>query len=199
VDGGRAEAVTEGAALSQATREPGEDWDQGDVVEEVYFAALDAARPGVLVTPACDIEQDKLDFWTFVALYRDDEVARSLVAKDLEGWKRSAGGATLTKNQRESLAKKVRELIDQRFPRYHWLPVALGGHPAHVADFSCVCSLPADEVRANAKRARALVSSWREQLPARYASYMARVGTIDFKRDEIDPQVDRLVRSLADE
>jgi hypothetical protein len=189
--------VTQVASLSDAICEPGGDWDQGDVVDAVYFAATDCSRPGVLVTPACDIEQDKVELWTFVALYKDDEVARSLVAKDLEGWQRAANGAPLSKKQRESLAKKVRELIDHRFGRYHWIPVVLDGHPAHVADFSCVNSLPADEVRAKARRIATLTSSWREQLPARYSSYMARVGTLDFRREEIDPQVDRLVRSLA--
>jgi hypothetical protein len=97
--------VTQVASLSDATRTPGEDWDQGDVVEALYFAALDAMRPGILVTPACDIEQDKVDLWTFVALYQDVEVARALVAKDLESWQKSGGGAPLSKRQRESLER----------------------------------------------------------------------------------------------
>jgi hypothetical protein len=187
--------VTEVASLSHATREPGDVWDQGDVVEGVYFAALDATRPGVLVTPACDIEQEKVDLWTFVVLYKDEEVAQALLAKDLEGWRK--GGGTLTKGQRDAVAKKVRELIDHRFGRYHWIPVGIADHPAHVADFSCVSSLPADEVRKDARRVAALTSSWREQLPARYSSFMARVGTTDFKREELDPQVERIVRFLT--
>jgi hypothetical protein len=63
--------VTLFASLSDATRAPGEDWGQGDVVEAVYFGALDAYRPGVLVTPACDIEQEKLELWTLVHRARD--------------------------------------------------------------------------------------------------------------------------------
>ena len=167
------------------------------MVDAVYFAALDAVRPAVLVTPACDIDREKVDLWTFVVLYRDDDVARGLLAKDLEIWQKARAGAPLTKNQRDAVTKKVRELIEHRFGRYHWLPVAIDGHPAHVADFSCVSSLPAGEIEAKARRVTTLTSSWREQLPARYASYMARVGTVDFKRDEIDAEVERLVRSVA--
>lgn len=77
------------------------------------------------------------------------------------------------------------------------MPLNFDGHPAYVADFTCVSSLPAGEVRGGARRIATLTSSWREQVPARYSSYMARVGTVDFVRDEIDPQVERLVRSLA--
>jgi hypothetical protein len=187
--------VTLFASLSDATRAPGEDWDQGDVVEAVYFGALDAYRPGVLVTPACDIEQEKLELWTFVALYPDVDVARALVAKDLETWQHS--GAPLSKRQREALLNKVRELIGHRFGRYHWIPVAIGESTAHVADFSCVSSLPAAEVQTSTKRIASLTSSWREQLPARYSSFMARVGTVDFRREEIDPHVERMVRLLA--
>jgi hypothetical protein len=187
--------VTQPAPLAQATRAPGEEWDQGDIVEAVYFAAMDADRPAVLVTPACDIDQSKVDLWTFVALFPDEDVARSLLTKDLDVWQKAGSG--LSKNQRDSLSRKVRELIDHRFGRYHWIPVAMGGHPAHVADFTCVGSLPAAEVRETVKRVATLTSSWREQLPARYASYMSRVGTTDFRRDEIDPQVERIVRSLT--
>lgn len=193
----RAETVTETASLSRATREPSDEWDQGDVVEAAYFAALDAERPAVLVTPACDIDQGKVELWTLVALFPDDEIARALVAKDLESWQKEGGGAPLSKKQRDALTKTVRQLFEQRFPRYHWIPVELAGHPAHVADFTCVCSLPADEIRTK-RRLATLTSSWREQLPARYASYMSRVGTIDFRQEEVDTQVERIVRSLTE-
>jgi hypothetical protein len=183
------------ASLSDVSRLPGSAWDQGDVVDALYFAALDALRPAVLVTPACDLEHDKVDLWTFVVLYPDVDIARTLVAKDLASWQKTAG--QLSRGQQEALTKKVRELIAHRFGRYHWIPVKIGEHPAHVADFSCVTSLPAGEVQGTARRIASMASSWREQLPARYASYMARVGTVDFDRAEIEPQVDRLVRSLA--
>jgi hypothetical protein len=193
--------VAEAVELSAAVGEPGVDWDQGDIVAGVYFAAVDTDLPGVLVTPACDIEQGKVDLWTFVALFPDVAVARALVAKDIEGWMKpgatsSSAGSGLSTKQRAALAKKMDELLNHRFARYHWLPVRIGDSPAHVADFSYVTALPADEVKERT-RVASLRSSWREQLPARYASFMARVGTVDFKREDVATEVERLVQVLS--
>jgi hypothetical protein len=187
--------VADVVAMLGAIAEPGGVWDQGDIVQGVYFAAADTELPAVLVTPACDIEQSKVDLWTFVALYPDTEVARAIVAKDLESWRKS-GTSTLSANQKSSLAKTMRDLLGHRYPRYHWLPVRIGDHTAHVADFSWVTALPAEEVRRSVRIAT-LRSSWREQLPARYASFMARVGTVDFKPEDVAREVDRLVMAIT--
>ncbi len=189
--------MTDAVDLSRAIAQPGERWDQGDIVDGVYFAAFDKSMPAVLVTPACDIEQEKVDLWTFVALFPDVDVARATVSKELASWR--AGGGSVSTKQRTSLANTVRGLITQRLPRYHWLPVTIGASAGHVADFSCVTALPVAEVKERTARLVTLRSSWREQLPARYAAYMARVGTQDFKEEAVVAQIDRLVAAvLAD-
>ncbi len=174
---------------------PGEKWDQGDIVEGVYFAAFDKKIPAVLVTPACDIEQEKVDLWTFVALFPDVEVAKDCVAKELAEWKLVA--AAPSKNQRNALSKALRGLVTQRLPRYHWIAVSIGEAAAHVADFTCVTALPVAEVKGEATRVATLRSSWREQLPARYAAFMARVGTVDFKDDALAGEIERLVDAVV--
>ena len=186
--------MPEVVGLAASFGPPGPDWDQGDIVDAVYFAAIDKQMPAVLVTPSCDVEQGKVELWTFIALFPDVEVARAVVAKDVEQW--NAGGVFSSK-QRASLGKALDGLIKQRLPRYHWTPVAVGDSPAQVADFSCVSALPVAEVKTTATRLATLRSSWREQLPARYASFMARVGTVDFKEAEIALAVDRLVKAIV--
>lgn len=165
----------------------------------MYFAAFDGKRPAVLVTPACDLEHEKVSLWTFVALFPDVEVARQFTGKEIAGWglkPEPDGCLPVSKNQREALEERVAALISQKYGRYHWLPVVIGGSPAQVADFTCVTSLPVDEVRGKAVRIASLRSSWREQVPARYAAYMGRVGTEDFARDELRAHIGRLVDSL---
>jgi len=180
-----AEVVTPGEAVA----EPGPDWDQGDIVDAVYFAAIDQSAPGVLVTPACDIEQDKVDLWTFVILHPDTVVAGNILQAEFP-W--LASGGSPTGKQLEAMDKRVRELIGQRYPRYHWLPAAIGACAAHVADFSCVTAVPIEEVKAKSKRVARLMSSWREQVPARYVAYMGRVGTLDFAPRDVAAHVDRV-------
>lgn len=187
--------MAEDVDLAAAVGAPDESWDQGDIVDAVYFAAFDKAMPAVLVTPACDIEQDKVDLWTFVALFPDVDVAKATVVKDLADWNLVPGTAP-SKNQRASLAKALRNLVGQRLPRYHWLPVKIGEFGGHVADFTCVTALPAEEVKQKAKRIATLRSSWREQLPARYSAFMARVGTLDFKDDVLGAEIERLISGV---
>jgi hypothetical protein len=165
-------------------------------VDSVYFAATDDSGPAVLVTPACDIEQDKVRLWTLVRLYSDAEVARAISEPDVSTWLSGSKDGKLSRSQTESLGKRMKELIGQRYPRYHWVPIKIGDHTAHIADFSCVTCLPADEVK-KATRVGRLNSSWREQLPARYVAYMGRVGTTDFKGDELTAHVERLATGVA--
>lgn len=99
--------MAEAVDLAAAVAAPDASWDQGDIVDGVYFAAFDKSMPAVLVTPACDIEQDKVDLWTFVALFPDVDVAKATVAKDLADWNLAPGTAP-SKNQRASLAKGER-------------------------------------------------------------------------------------------
>ena len=187
--------MAEAVDLAAAFAAPDASWDQGYIVDGVYFAAFDKSMPAVLVTPACDIEQDKVDLWTFVALFPDVDVAKATVTKELADWN-LAPGTQPSKNQRASLSKALRGLVGQRLPRYQWLPVKIGDVAGHVADFTCVTALPAEEVRQKVKRVATVRSSWREQLPARYSAFMARVGTLDFKDDALVAEVDRLISGI---
>src|SRR4051812_28826256 len=104
--------------------EPRPHWDQSDIADGIYFAALDQKLPAVLLTPACDIEQEKVSLWTLAALFPDAEVVRQLFASEIADWSRDAGGRLeLSKGKRETLRKKVWQLVDHKFPRYHWLPI----------------------------------------------------------------------------
>jgi hypothetical protein len=169
-------------------------WDQGDIVAGVYFAADDAAHPAVLVTPACDIAQEKVDLWTFVRVFPELEVAAAVIASELQG----KTATELTKKQRESACKRLGELLGQRYQRYHWLPPWSGGGPGHVADFTWVTAMPVEEIKRGSQRLARLKSSWREELPARYASYMARVGTEDFERTAVDDYIAQLLQRVLE-
>jgi hypothetical protein len=188
------ETALSGVSIDGALEIPARNtWDQGDILTGAYFSAFDDYAPAVLMTPACDLAHEKVALWTVVALFPDEEVAEVVTAPMVASW----GGGQITKNQRGSIEKDIRSLILQKFPRYHWIPIAIGSSAAHVADFTCVTSLPAAEVRDNAERIASLRSSWREQLPARYAAYLGRVGTEDFVEKAVQEHVERLVESVV--
>ena len=168
------------AAVTEVFKTPGPTWDQGDIVEAVYLPGPDCKLPAVLVTPACDLEHGSAtDLWTFVALRPDVEVAADIV-RELGSPKGS-----------------LSQLMKQRYYRYHWLPVSIGASLGHVADFGIVTSLPMGEVTQSARRMYSMNSSWREQVPARYAAYIGRVGVVDYTKDEAQTHLDRLLQDVS--
>lgn len=156
--------------MSGVLKPAGANWDQGDLAEGVYFPGEDRNLPGLLLTPACDIEQEKVDLWTFVALFDAETLFLGLLER--------ASNAPLNAKEKRRLAE---DLVKQRLPRYHWLP-PFENRAAQVADFSNVTSIDVLEAQA-LPRFASLNSSWREQVPARYVAFMGRVGTQDL--DEV--------------
>lgn len=178
---------------------PGALWRQGDILEGVYFPALDLTRPGLLVTPVCDIENDKATFWTFVALFPDEDVADKAirqVARSLDGASWDEQDALIVTRKQE---KKIREYLDrlvgQDLRRYQWLPPLHGVLGGMVADFEVVSSIPVAEAKTK-KKVASMASSWREQVPARYSAFMGRIGIENLPRSDVEAHVTRLLSTV---
>jgi hypothetical protein len=178
---------------------PGALWRQGDILEGIYFPALDEPRPGLLVTPICDIEHDRATFWTFVALFPDEDEAEKAIRKvalSLDGASWDEQGALIVTRRQE---KKIREYLDrlvaQDLRRYQWLPPLQGVLGGMVADFEVISSIPVKEATTK-KKVASMASSWREQVPARYSAFMGRIGTEDLPRSEIEAHVTRLLSTV---
>lgn len=169
--------------------------DQSVIVDQVYFYALDEVRPGVVLNPACDFAQDKASLVLLCALVDAWELIEVLLKTD---WKRmhladalgSEGQrSVLGDNKRKELGNRIKLVICQRFPRYHWLlPLPATDRPL-VADFQTLSTLPLREVSQLPKRA-VLLSPFREQLPTRFTSYMNRIGVPDTAESDITRWID---------
>lgn len=181
--------------MSIPFRAPRPSWDQGDIVQDVYFPGPDSKLPAVLVTPACDLEQGKVSLWTFVGLFPDTAVVREIVQREKGSLPVDEDGLVVqpSARQRGHLEKKLQELMTQRYYRYHWLPLKIGNEHGHVADFSFVTSLPIEEIQGKTVRLFSMNSSWREELPARFAAYMGRVGVEEYSQAELGGHLQRLV------
>ena len=165
--------------------------DQGVLLKGVYFYGDDTTGFGVVLTPRCDFAQGKADLVQVCAAYRATDFVAALLPGQWQGLRLvDAGGNRLTRadigtgKQRE-FAKKLSDLQKQKLPRFHWLIAADGvGHPL-VLDFQNVTSLPMGDLEPLEKVA-VLRSPFREEVPARYAAYMGRVGTPDVAGEVID-------------
>ena len=158
--------------------------DQGVILDSVYFYSLDQHHKGLVLTPACDFAQHKAELVQICALLP----ANFLVSTLRE--------TVWSKQNRNNVKGQIKNMIKQKFPRYHWLASLPGIIPTLVADFQNIASIPFIEIE-NTELKAELMSPYREQIPARYAAYMGRVGTPDFDHGDIDEWAESIVEELG--
>lgn len=182
------------------TAAPPTEVDQGTLVDDVYFYALDESHRGIVLTPTCDIELNKAELIQLVAVLDAWEVVGTLLESD---WSKAglldAQGQLLKRplsaGKRNIFASEVGKIIRQQYPRYHWLaPLSDGANPL-IVDFQVLTSILADELPAT-KILAGLRSPFREQLADRYAAYMGRVGTPNFSDAEIALWIDSGIENI---
>jgi len=174
--------------------------DQSVILEGVYFIGTDETSLGIVLTPTCDFEQKKAELIQLCQLRDAFDWIAILIQHD---WKKlglvDANGnriaGPLSVNKTNELSDKLKNVIGQRFPRYHWLPPFVGSKRPWVADFQNVTSLT-QEALEGAQIVAALESPYRESLPTRYAAYMGRVGTPDYPAAQVQEWVDRTIATL---
>jgi len=174
--------------------------DQGVILDSVYFYALDETHLGLVLTPTCDFEHNKAELAQICAIFDAWQIVADLVRTDWAkmGLVDASGNlikGPLSRTKRTEFTSQLLYIIGQRFPRFHWLaPFANTSRPL-IVDFQVITSLPAGEL-ADVQLLAALRSPFREQVAARYAAYMGRVGTPDFSKDETQDWIERGIEEL---
>jgi hypothetical protein len=174
--------------------------DQSVILEGVYFFGTDETTLGIVLTPACDFEQKKAELVQLCQLRDAFDFIAVLIQHE---WKKlglvDANGnriaEPLSSGKKKDLSEKLRSIIRQRFPRYHWLPPFVGSKRPLIADFQSVTSLNPEDLE-GAHIVAALESPYRESLPTRYAAYMGRVGTPDYPAAHEQEWIDRTIEVL---
>jgi hypothetical protein len=150
---------------------------QGVLLSDVGFSAIGKQLPALALTPACDLEHNKVPVVTACAVVDAIETIRRVSSKNLtdeEGQPATKVSTTKLGN----LKNLINQLMDQRLPRFHWLAPFPGTHRPQLADFAIVTTIRVDTATQLPRIAR-LASPYREEAAARYVAYMGRVGTPD--------------------
>lgn len=150
--------------------------DQGAIIESQLFVGWYAESAGIVLTPRCDVEQEKAEFALLCA------VALPLAVLRRQKWEPTSSDA----------GNQLRLILEWNHPRWHWL----APHPPQFADgaivdFQAVTSIPFPEA-ATSRVIAQLDSPYREHLAARYAAYMGRIGV-----EELEDKVARTARRNA--
>jgi hypothetical protein len=137
--------------------------DQGALVASELFHPVYAGSAGIVLTPRCDIEQEKAGFLTLAA------VVPALVL--LEQWE------TLPERRNQ-----LSGIMNGRLVRWHWLDPHDAFPDGAAVDFQLVASVEPAALD-DAAILTALASPWCEHMTARYAAYASRVGIPDVPKD----------------
>ncbi len=181
--------------------EPQAGVDQGNVFTDIYLPAIEARVTAIVVTPTCDLEQDKAQFIKFISTVELTFVIK--IIADSVGIEESVftSGDAISRGQYNSLIKVLRKNTTGDFlPRYYLLPEYPGLLPALYLDFQRVFVVPFQQVIQEylTNRVARVASPWREQIAARYAGYSMRVGTLDYLDDELRTVLDTTGLILPD-
>lgn len=165
--------------------------DQGDLFVNIVFPGTKVEVDAVLITPACDLEQNKTDFCLLIstmdALRAVSSIISGVVAvKSQEEVLK--GNRPLSKKERENAVKWLqRNSTGAHVQRLYFLPGTQGKNdstPARFLDFqkSFIYETSSLE-KLRDKRILRVRSPWREQIATRFSAYVTRVGTEDYDGD----------------
>ena len=161
------------------------DVDQGVVFKTDLFRRTYLDSAAIVVTPKCDVWQDKADFLAVCAVTSPDAIMRLRVEWDSMPSRRS----------------NLEDILRQKHARYHWLGLDLTAFAdGAIADFQVIASVAPTSVD-GASVFHRLAGPWSEELSARYAAYMGRIGVPDpeWTPQERTAHRDDLLRQFDDQ
>jgi len=163
--------------------------DQGDFFVDIDFPAIDTRVNCVVITPTCDLQQQKAQFIKFIPTVPLDFVIK-IIADSIdidESYFHSVN--RISRKKHDKLLNTFRRNTSGDFlPRYFLLPKYGDIITASYLDFQMVFVKPFHQVLneyISNRRAR-ILSPWRDSIASQYAGYSMRIGTPLYSDDELD-------------
>ena len=167
--------------------------DQGDIFVNIRFPATDSNLNAVVITPTCDLVQDKAPFVKFVGSVPLDFVVRIIADSVSIDDSFFTNKTPLTNRQQDNFLKAFRRNLTGDFlPRYYLIRSNPGSFTQFYLDFQRVFVFARRQVEEEflACRCATIASPWREQIVSQYAGYSMRIGTPDYSQSDISSLMD---------
>lgn len=163
--------------------------DQGDIFRDIYFAAVDSHTAAVVITPTCDLVQDKEhSFVKLVAVVPLEKVIKAIAGSVGIDETFFSSGEEISHTKSKKLIKALDNNIDgSLFPRFYFISEFVGVFPHSYVDLQQVFVIPKIQLYSDYidNRIAKLKSPWREQIVAQYSGYSMRVGVPEYSEQEI--------------
>jgi len=170
--------------------------EQSAIYKEVFFPCIKKTIVGIVLTPVCDIYQDKADFIRMAGFIPAELIFEKWLQKKYAYTDEQIAGITPLKNKKKvsnTHTSFVNDLLKQREIRYHFISSCRDEFPHSFVDFQLVESLPLSDVNKSNKVA-VMKSPWKQSVLARYAAYCGRVGTKEYSTSLTDLIMNRISR-----
>jgi len=165
-------------------------WRQGDILID-FDNGHESISLAVLATPQCDMHWEKAEYFLFVPA--GDFRASFLKIVDpnyrLDDDYRD-GITELSKTKLSNIFDHaIRNLNGDYAHRFYYLPPCDAGQEqfsGSYLDFQRIFTLPQEKCESlKSNRLRTICDPYRAQIFARYVSYFGRIGTPDFKQEDV--------------
>lgn len=163
--------------------------DQGDILYPIILNEWlpwwidNNEHPIIILTPTCDVAQDKVDYHRFTVLqplpFFFLNICHEIFGNDPIDLPNISG------TRKSKITNKLDRAIKNTWPRYHFLPKENGVFKTNrIIDFEIVISVPLDTFSNDLRIAR-LESPFKEELIHRYSHYTMRIGTEDLSASKV--------------
>jgi len=166
--------------------------DQGDILYPVRIKSHipwwidDSDYPVVILTPTCDIAQEKVEYHRIAILLPFPffflNTCNEILGEEIDF-------PNLSKNNKDKIRNKLDRAIRNAWPRYHFLPKEDVFTIDRIIDFEVIASLPIEIFSHNLKIA-GLASPYNEELIHRYSHHTMRIGTDDIPKETVNKIID---------
>jgi len=162
---------------------------QGDIFSDIYFPPLDIRVNAVVITPTCDIVQNKAHFIKFISSVSLEFVIK-IIANSI-GVSESSfhSSSQISKKNHGDILKVLRYNTTGNFlPRYYLMPKYKEILPALYLDFQRIFVIPYQQVKEEYQdnRVAKICTPWRESIASQYAGYSMRIGTPDYSNNQLN-------------
>lgn len=169
--------------------------DQGDILAPLdvrlylpWWPSEDKL-PLIVVTPACDLAQERATFHRLCVLQPFPALLYFLATSaDLlkAHWD---GIDVVPKKKGQSILEKLKNAVTHKWPRYHFFPRETAVFETdYVIDFELIISAPLNHLASTPRHAR-LNAPYKQELIQRLASHLMRIGTPDIATPDVEKSV----------
>lgn len=172
--------------------------DQGDILYPIKIKELlpwwpdDKEFPIVIMTPTCDIIQDKADYHRFCILQPFPYMLYHVMKIVNLTNDQCKGEESIGKGKKDKILVKLTNAIRNSWPRYHFLPKDNKIFETdRFIDFEVIGTVPTDNFNKSMRIGR-LTSPYKEELLHRFSHHVMRIGTPDHS----EAVTDRIIKEV---